>query len=148
MPYSVSMGRPPAYLPPRLTPDQRKEVLRAYIKYVEHNTDPHLAGFLSEDSLALKYWVNKQNILEDWPEFQPALKRAYVKEEAYILDAGQAKNTVFSIFRLKQASHGYKDKIEQDITTNNKVSFINAVPRPGKRKVEKQIYKPKGIKTA
>lgn len=118
---------------PKLNKDERMEVLRAYQMYVQEMEDPHDAGFIAHSDVAQKYFITKQNLI-DWKEFRPWRDLANAKQEDYLLTA---KNTVMSIFRLKQPAHGYKDKTEQDITTNGeRVTFHNTLPRVAKAPVK------------
>lgn len=81
-------------------------------QYINERDDPTIVGFTSS---YLKYPVNKQYI-SDRKEFSDLVKRAVDKQEAYLLtNSGEAP--VMRIFRLKQPQHGYRDKVEQDITS-------------------------------
>lgn len=104
--------------PPKLTEEQRKEVYEALEQYIKRTPDPTIVGFVSWDEVPLKYDVTDDNI-NDWEEFSRLRKRAVKKQEAYLLQAaGTGRfNPTFAIFRLKQPVHGYKDRVEQDITS-------------------------------
>lgn len=108
------MGRPP-----KLTLEERAEVLSAFESYIKINPDPTIVGFTASDPVALKYFVNKDNI-HDWDDFSELRRRAIEKQEHYLLygaTRGQLNASV-SIFRLKQPQHGYKDRVDSDITSN------------------------------
>lgn len=117
----------------KLKPWQRQEVKAAFVKYIEGTEDPNIAGFVSYDPVAIKYGVTRRDMY-DSKYFDPLTKRAITKQEAYLLKVGMAsQNVTMAIFRLKQPYHGYRDRFEQDITTaGEKITFTNAVPRPGK----------------
>ena len=123
--------------PPKLTKAQRKEVYDALEAYIARTPDPTIVGFVSWDSIPLKYDVTDDNI-NDWEEFTRLRKRAVRKQEAYLLQAaGTGRfNPTFAIFRLKQPVHGYKDRVEQDITTGGDklqpvmVQFIDDTATP------------------
>lgn len=124
------MGRPRSNTP-KLTPEERKELRDAFEKYINDNDDPRLAGFLSRDPIALKFWVSRKNMY-DWNDMQGLLDRAHLKQEDYLNQKGMnGQATAMAIFRLKQPWHGYRDKFEQDVTSNGeKITFVNSVPRP------------------
>lgn len=121
--------------PRKLNDERLQEVAKAFEVYIQEKDDPIIAGFLAYDLTALKYWVNDEDL-----ERNPILKRykgrALKKQEAYIVGKGMnGQSTAMSIFRLKQPYFGYKDRVEQDITTNGeRISFANTVPRPEKKK--------------
>lgn len=104
--------------PPKLTPEQREEVLEAFQDYIQTTDDPTIAGFCAWHEVAIQYWITKDN-LYDWGEFSELRKRAIEKQEAYLVkNGGEGKyNPTIAIFRLKQPQHGYKDRTETDITT-------------------------------
>src|SRR5882762_222083 len=114
--------------------EQVKELLAAFGEYIADTDDPHLAGFISGNPTALKYWLTDED-LDNYIEFRPYVKRALKKTEAYLLTSrANGPALPMSIFRLKQPYHGYRDRFEQDITSNGeKVQFINSVPRPIKK---------------
>lgn len=115
-----------------------EKIKQALLDFIEDEDDPMLAKFLSFNPVALKHWVT-QDDLNNYREFRPAVERAIKKQEAYVLQKGMnGQSTAMSIFRLKQPQFGYRDKFEQDITSNGeKVQFVNTVPRPSKE-VKKQ----------
>lgn len=117
---SPSIGKPKhaGGRPPKLTKDEKAEVLEAFRLYIERTPDPTIVGFISWDSVPLNYWVTDDDI-DNWPEFYALRKRAIRKQEAYLLEAAgrQKYNPTMAIFRLKQPTHGYKDRIDTDITT-------------------------------
>jgi hypothetical protein len=104
--------------PPKLTPEERAEVLQAFRLYIERTPDPTLVGFVAFDPVPIKYMVTRDNI-KDWDEFSPLQKIAIEKQEAFLLQAGGTGryNTTLAIFRLKQPQHGYTDKVDADITS-------------------------------
>lgn len=130
---SVSkVGRPQMY-----TPEQIQDIADDLGEYIETTEDPTIVGFTSAYS---KYSVNKDYI-SDHEEFSELRKKAIEKQEAYLLRGSTTNklNATVAIFRLKQPQHGYKDKVEQDITTGGEkiqgapltgdviTSFINQV---------------------
>jgi hypothetical protein len=104
--------------PPKLTPDQRKEVYDALVMYIARTPDPTIVGFVSWDPVPISYDVSDDNI-NDWEEFSRLRKRAVKKQEAFLLQAGGTGkfHPTMAIFRLKQPVHGYKDRFEQDVTS-------------------------------
>lgn len=111
--------------------EQRQEVLEAYCQFIDENDDPHAAAFVVQDPVARKYFVSKEN-LYDWPEFRQFTDRALAKQELYWRDKGKnGQATAMSIFVLKQPQLGYRDRFENDVTSNGeKVQFQNNLPRP------------------
>lgn len=108
----------PGGRPPKLTKDQRKEVYDAMVDYIARTPDPIIVGFCAWDSVAVKYWITKDNI-NDWEEFSELRKRAVQKSEAYLASGAVTGklNPTMSIFRLKQPVHGYKDRFDTDVTS-------------------------------
>jgi hypothetical protein len=108
----------PGGRPPKLTPEQRQEVYDALVVYIRVTDDPTLAGFLSGDDIALQHSVTKDN-LYDWQEFSELRSRAILKQESHLLDKGGSGkyNSSLAIFRLKQPQHGYRDRVDSDITS-------------------------------
>ena len=117
--------------PPKLTPLERAEVYEALRLYIERTPDPTVVGFCAWDPVGIKYRMSKTNMY-DWEEFSPLIKQSIAKQEAFLLQAaGQGRyNATLAIFRLKQPQHGYRDRIDTDITSDGKslqpllVSFI------------------------
>lgn len=112
--------------PPKVTPEQRVEVYEAFKKFIAYTPDPMLAAFCAWDPVAIKYDIIPAN-LNDWPEFSLLRNRALIKQEAYLATgAATGKlNPTMCIFRLKQPVHGYKDRVDTDITSGG-----NALPAP------------------
>lgn len=104
--------------PPKLSVEERAELLEAYILYIERTPDPTTVGFCAYDPVAAKYMITRDN-LKDWPEFSPLQKYCIEKQEAYLLQAGGTGkyNPTMAIFRLKQPQHGYTDRMDSDITS-------------------------------
>jgi hypothetical protein len=104
--------------PPKLTPIQKAEVLLAFDLYIQRTADPTIVGFCSWDPVPLMYYITDDDI-DNWEEFNALRKRAVHKQEAFLIEAGgRGKyNPTMAIFRLKQPTHGYKDRIDTDITT-------------------------------
>jgi hypothetical protein len=123
----VAIGRPP-----KLTKLERARVFQALVDYIDRTPDPTIVGFVSWDPTPIELNVTDDNI-NDWEEFSRLRKRAVKKQEAYLLmGATTGKlNPTMAIFRLKQPVHGYKDRVDTDITSDGKgiqpllVSFIN-----------------------
>lgn len=120
----------PAGRPQMYTPKQIQEIYVDLEAYIENTDDPTIVGFTSAYK---KYAVNKDYI-SDHKEFSELRKRAIEKQEAYLLE-GVTKNKLnatMGIFRLKQPQHGYRDKVEQDITSGGDkisplmVKFVDA----------------------
>lgn len=108
----------PVGRPPKLTPEQKAEVYTAFELYIKRTPDPTIVGFVSWDDVPLNYWVTDDDI-DNWEEFYALRKRAIKKQEAFLVEAGgRGKyNPTMAIFRLKQPTHGYKDRIDSDITS-------------------------------
>lgn len=104
--------------PPKLSMEERAEVLEAFFLYIERTPDPTVVGFCAYDPVASQYFLTRNN-LNDWDEFSTLQKYCIEKQEAYLLQAGGTGryNPTMAIFRLKQPQHGYKDHINTDITT-------------------------------
>ena len=103
-------GRPQMY-----TPEQIEEIRRDLESYIENKTDPTIVGFTSSYT---RYSVNKDYI-SDHEEFSELRKRAIEKQEAYLLENATTNkaNATVAIFRLKQPQHGFKDRVDSDITS-------------------------------
>lgn len=108
----------PVGAPPKLTDDEKQEVYDAFTEYINTTDDPTTVGFVSVNEVALQYSVTRHNI-HDWAEFSALEERAVTKQEHFLItNAGSNKyNPTFAIFRLKQPVHGWKDRIENDLTT-------------------------------
>jgi hypothetical protein len=105
--------------PPKLTPIEREQLYDAFKLYINRTPDPTVVGFVAYDPVPAKLYVTRENI-KDWQEFSPLQKYCVEKQEAYLLQAGGVGkyNATLAIFRLKQPQHGYKDRVDSDITTN------------------------------
>lgn len=103
--------------PPKLSDEERTEVYDLYKQYIIDNEDPILADFLTTER-CIELDVLSHNI-DDWQEFSKLKKIAIKKQEAYLLrKAGKNEyNPTVAIFRLKQKQHGYKDRVDTDITS-------------------------------
>lgn len=115
----------PGGRPPKLTEQERSEVLEAFRLYIERTPDPTVVGFVAYDPVASKHYLTRDNI-KDWDEFTPLQKHCIQKQEAYLLMAGGTGkyNPTMAIFRLKQPQHGYKDRIDTDVTSGgDKIDF-------------------------
>lgn len=108
----------PGGRPPKLTKEERVEVYEAFRRYIERTPDPMIVGFCAWDPTAQKYMITKDN-LYDWKEFSELRKIAIEKQEAYLVTGATTNrlNPTMAIFRLKQPQHGYKDKVEADLTS-------------------------------
>lgn len=129
--------------PSKVTKEERKEIAEAYEAFVDANDDPHAAAFVVLDPVARKYWVTKDDIYH-WQELGPITARALAKQELYWRDKGKnGQATAMSIFVLKQPHIGYRDRVDQNVTSNGEtVQFLNTVPRTtGKDKKEKASSK-------
>lgn len=104
--------------PPKLTDKQLKVVYDAFERYIDEEEDPSVVGFVAMDKTAVKYRVTRENI-KDWSDFSPLVRRAIAKQEFYLTHgaASGKVNATMAIFRLKQPQHGFRDKIETDITS-------------------------------
>lgn len=98
------------------TPEQIQEIVDDLAAYISEHDDPTIVGFTSTYT---KYHVNKDYI-SDHDEFSELRKAAIEKQEAFLLNGATNNklNPTVSIFRLKQPQHGYRDKFEQDVTSN------------------------------
>lgn len=119
--------------PPKLNREQQLEAAKAFNEYIDERDDPDIPSFLSYDPVALKLWLTDGN-LRHYPIFSRLLNKAHKKTEAYLLHKGlDGRSTAMSIFRLKQPTFGYRDRFDQDITSNGeKITFVNQVPRADK----------------
>lgn len=115
--------------PPKVTPEERKEIFEAYKLYIEREPDPTTVGFCAWDPVAKKYWITRDNI-KDWSEFSPLQKVAVEKQEAYLTKGAVqgTLNSTFSIFRLKQPQHGWRDQPVEEVQPLQ-VQFMNKVPK-------------------
>lgn len=106
----TNSGRPQTY-----TPAQIAEMVTDLALYIKTEEDPTIVGFSSSYE---KYFITRDYI-NDHEEFSTLRKKAIEKQEGYLLKgATQNKlNPTFSLFRLKQPQHGYKDRVDTDITT-------------------------------
>jgi hypothetical protein len=108
----------PGGRPPKFTPEEINIIVADLDSYIRETDDPTISWFVSHYD---KYDVVDQYIF-DREEFSGLVKRAIKKQEAYLL-RGATKNelnSTFSLFRLKQPQHGYKDRTETDITSKGK----------------------------
>lgn len=114
----------------KTTSEQRMEIYEAFERYIVADDFPIMAGFVSADPVAIKYLVSKQNMF-DWKEMRPLVDRAITKTENYLVRKGMnGQSAAMAIFVLKQAWHGYKDRTDQNITSDGeKVKFYNTLPR-------------------
>lgn len=101
--------------PRKLTSEQQAEVYKALEDYISRTPDPTIVGFCAWDEVPIKYNVDDDNIY-DWQEFSGLRKRATMKQEAYLIQAGGTGkfNPTMAIFRLKQPVHGYTDKMLEE----------------------------------
>lgn len=104
------------------------EIVTAYGEYIDRNEDPVIPEFTGYNLVANKYWVTKDDI-SHYPQFHKLTKRLLDKQETAQLRKGPSQPAM-AIFRLKQPQFGYRDKIENDFTSDGKpIQFMNAVPR-------------------
>lgn len=99
--------------PNKLTVDEKKEVWKAFEKFVDENDYPTVTGFCANHKLGIKYKLISQN-LKDWPQFSSLIKRANDKQAEYTEDMAQRgkMNPTWAIFKLKQPAFGWTDKQE------------------------------------
>lgn len=121
----AKVGRPQMY-----TPLQIEEIVKDLDDYIERSPDPTIVGFTSGYR---KYSVNKDYI-SDHDEFSELRKRAIEKQEHYLLYGATngRLNASVSIFRLKQPQHGYKDRVDSDITSMGEKIDPVVIYRPEK----------------
>lgn len=112
------MAKHPGGRPPKLNTEQKAEVLEAFREYITVEEDPTIVGFCAWDNVAIQYSITKDNI-HDWDEFTELRKRAIEKQEANLLKkaGNNTYNPTIAIFRLKQPQHGYRDRVDSDITS-------------------------------
>jgi len=69
--------------------------------------------------------------MNDWLDMAKLMRILLSKQRTYLLRKGMnSQNVTMSIFRLKQPYHGFRDRFEQDITSQGEpIKFINTVPR-------------------
>lgn len=103
------VGRPQMY-----TPEQIATIVDDLEEYINTNDDPTIVGFTSSYD---KFSVNKDYI-SDHEEFSELRKKAIEKQEAYLLKNATVNkaNPTVAIFRLKQPQHGYRDRVESEIS--------------------------------
>lgn len=123
----------------KVTAPQLKEVLKAFNEYIDEIDDPLIAEFVSMNPVARKYEITQDNIKE-WPQLGKLVRILVAKQERYLVRKGMnGQSTAMSIFRLKQPQLGYRDRVEQDVTTGGeKIKFVNTVPRAGQEAKEKR----------
>lgn len=109
---------PEAGRPPKVTKDVKRQILEAFKHFIKTTEDPNIPEFCTSVDICLDYEILPTNIW-NWQEFKSLRKAATAKQEAYLLKtAGIGKyNATLAIFRLKQPLHGYKDRVDSDITT-------------------------------
>jgi hypothetical protein len=97
------------------TPEQIQEIVDDFTAYIKDNDDPTIVKFTANYE---KYSINKDYI-NNHEEFCELRKKAIQKQEAFLLEGAtnNKTNPTFSIFRLKQPQHGYKDRIDTDLTS-------------------------------
>jgi hypothetical protein len=98
------------------------DLIEKFEEFINETDDPIIQRFIenyriSKDSF---YRYAKQN-----EELSDLTKRAINKQEAAIIENSRTGkyNTIFSIFRLKQPSFGWKDKTETEITSSNGIAI-------------------------
>lgn len=108
---NTKVGRPQMY-----TAEEIQEIYSDLEQYIDKTEDPTIVGFTSTYK---KYRVNKDYI-SDHGEFSELRRCAIEKQEAYLLHGATHNelNASVSIFRLKQPQHGYRDRVDTDVTTN------------------------------
>lgn len=118
-------GRPQMY-----TPEQIQEIVKDFSDYIDRSPDSTIVGFTSGYT---KYNINKDYI-SDHEEFSELRRRAIEKQEHYLLYGATAGrlNASVSIFRLKQPQHGYKDRLDSDITSMGEKIDPVVIYRPEK----------------
>jgi hypothetical protein len=67
--------------PPKLTPQQRKEVLTAFRAYIERTPDPTVVGFCANEPICFKYLITRDDI-NNWKEFYTLQKYCIAKQES------------------------------------------------------------------
>jgi hypothetical protein len=114
----------------KVTPEQAAEIKAAFKAYIEDLDDPLISEFVSTDPVPLKYEITEDN-MNDWLDMAKLMRILLSKQRTYLLRKGMnSQNVTMSIFRLKQPYHGFRDRFEQDITSQGEpIKFINTVPR-------------------
>lgn len=111
-------GPQPAGAPRKVNDEIIKELLAEYKDFVKTEKDPNVAKFVTSSDLCFEHLILPHNIY-DWQEFAGLRKLAIAKQEAYLIEkAGDNKyNPTLAIFRLKQPQHGYRDRVDTDVTS-------------------------------
>ena len=97
--------------PSKLSVEEKKEVWKAFQKYVDEEDYPTVVDFCANNKVADKYDVTRDN-LNDWPQFSTLRKKAIQKQEAFTEEQvlkGKL-NPTWAIFKLKQPAFGWTDK--------------------------------------
>lgn len=106
--------------PDKLTIEELGKVYGDLKTYIKTTEDPTIAEFVTTNELCLDKYITKRYMSER-QEFSNLIKQCIDKQEAYLLrNAGGKYNATIAIFRLKQPQHGYKDRVDSDITSNGK----------------------------
>ncbi len=95
--------------------------------FIEEHEEPFIQEFCLNEGMSPDTFYRLMKVNERLSE---AHKKALAKQELYILkNAPTGKyNPVFAIFKLKQAFHGWTDKVEQVTTID-----INVIPPDERR---------------
>lgn len=105
------------------SPEDLEEMIAGYFTDCDENERPYTIT-----GLALWLDTSRETLLDyqERPEFSDAIKRAKVKCENWVEENALMNkvNPTTAIFNLKN-NYGWKDKVEQDITSDGK-----ALPQP------------------
>lgn len=118
------------YVHRKVTPKQMADVVQAFSDYIDNVDDPLIAEFVSMDETARKYIITQENV-QQWPELHDLKRILLAKQERYLVRKGMnGQSAAMAIFRLKQPSIGYRDRVEQDVSIQTEpIKFFNTVPR-------------------
>lgn len=129
--------------PDKITVDEKKEVWRAFEKYVDEEEYPTVTGFCANHKIAVKYGLISQN-LKDWPQFSSLIKKANDKQAIYTEEQTirGKMNPTWAIFKLKQPAFGWTDK--QEVEHSGKLSIESSYNPEIKQEFE-QFLKAKDV---
>lgn len=119
----------------KFTDEMYEEIAQAFEQYVLEHDDPLMQEFMAYDPVALKYHVLEDDFsAPPYPKLSELAQVAIKRQEVYMLRKGMnGQSTAMSIFRLKQKTFGYTDRLEQNITSDGeRVTFFNTLPRAAK----------------
>lgn len=124
----MAMGAPKQY--------NVDDIVKAFDEYITANDEPLVQEF------ALNYGISRTHLYElsnSNSNLSDIINKCLVKQEIYLVrNASTNKiNPVFTMFRLKQPSFGYKDK--QEIESRNVNTTLDELKRLSDAELKAQI---------